>query len=92
MVVNLSISHELAVGVFNDSVEEALNYKTITKAIIAHVEDNRFLLLGKTGERPPRYLHEVIKGAQSGGNCGQAARASLRRLCFHHRGIRCRRF
>ena len=47
VVVNLSISHELAAGVFNDSVEAALNYKTITKAIIAHVEDNRFLLLEK---------------------------------------------
>ena len=47
VVVNLSISHELAAGVFSDSVDDALNYKTITKAIIQHVEDNRFLLLEK---------------------------------------------
>ncbi|MGL5400679.1 MAG: FolB domain-containing protein, partial [Plesiomonas shigelloides] len=29
----------------SDNVADALNYRTITKAIIAHVENNRFLLL-----------------------------------------------
>ena len=34
-------------GCLDDVVEDALNYKTITKAIIKHVESGRFLLLEK---------------------------------------------
>ena len=30
-----------------DSVEDALNYKTITKRVIRHIEDGQFLLLEK---------------------------------------------
>ncbi len=47
IVVNAEISYTLAEGVFDDRVEEALNYKTITKAVIDHVENGQFLLLEK---------------------------------------------
>jgi len=47
IVINAEIAYELADGVFDDHVEDALNYKTITKAIIEHVEGGKFLLLEK---------------------------------------------
>ena len=47
IVINAEIAYTLADGVFEDRVEEALNYKTITKAIIEHVEEGQFLLLEK---------------------------------------------
>lgn len=31
----------------SENIDDALNYRTITKAIIRHVEDNRFALLEK---------------------------------------------
>ena len=47
IVVNAEIAYALADGVFEDRVEKALNYKTITKAIIELVEGGQFLLLEK---------------------------------------------
>ena len=47
IVVNADIAYELPDGVFEDRVEEALDYKTITKAIIELVEGGQFLLLEK---------------------------------------------
>ncbi|NKI34192.1 dihydroneopterin triphosphate 2'-epimerase [Wenzhouxiangella sp. XN79A] len=47
IVINAEIAYTLADGVFEDRVEDALNYKTITKAIIEHVEEGQFLLLEK---------------------------------------------
>lgn len=47
IVINAEIAYTLADGVFDDRVEDALNYKTITKAIIERVEDGQFLLLEK---------------------------------------------
>ncbi len=47
IVINASISYALADGVFDDQVDDALNYKTITKAIIELVEHGQFLLLEK---------------------------------------------
>jgi D-erythro-7,8-dihydroneopterin triphosphate epimerase len=47
IVINAEIAYSLADGVFEDRVDEALNYKTITKAIIELVEDGQFLLLEK---------------------------------------------
>lgn len=47
VVINIEIGYELSPGVYRDDVSEALNYKTITKAVIRHVEDGRFLLLEK---------------------------------------------
>jgi len=47
IVINAQITYALADGVFDDQVDDALNYKTITKAIIELVEDGQFLLLEK---------------------------------------------
>ena len=47
VVINVEIRYALAGDVLNDRVEDALNYKTVTKNIIGHVETGRFLLLEK---------------------------------------------
>lgn len=45
VVINIEIRHRIDAAAFADEVDAALNYKTITKAVIAHVENGRFLLL-----------------------------------------------
>lgn len=47
VVVNIQIRYRMAGQVLDDRVEEALNYKTITKKVISIVESGRFLLLEK---------------------------------------------
>jgi D-erythro-7,8-dihydroneopterin triphosphate epimerase len=47
VIVNIEINYAMNDGVFKDQVDQALNYKTITKAVISHVEEGRFLLLEK---------------------------------------------
>lgn len=47
VVVNIQIRYALHAAVLGDSVEDALNYKTITKEVIECVEQGRFLLLEK---------------------------------------------
>lgn len=47
IVINADIAYALEDGVFDDRVDDALNYKTITKAIIELVEGGQFLLLEK---------------------------------------------
>ena len=47
VVINIELSYTLAGPVLRDQVEAALNYKVITKKVIGHVEDGRFLLLEK---------------------------------------------
>ena len=47
IVINIEIGYSLSAGVLDDKVDEALNYKTITKRVIDHVENGRFLLLEK---------------------------------------------
>jgi len=47
VVINIEINYTLAESVLSDEVADALNYKVITKKVIAHVEDGRFLLLEK---------------------------------------------
>nr|WP_268820217.1 dihydroneopterin triphosphate 2'-epimerase [Paraglaciecola sp. G1-23] len=47
IVINAEIHYPLNNGCITDKVSDALNYKTITKAIIKHVESGRFLLLEK---------------------------------------------
>lgn len=53
VVLNLHISHQLHPAVREDQVDHALNYKTITKEVIALVDGNRFLLLEKL-------VHDVV--------------------------------
>lgn len=47
VVINIEINYTIAESVLRDQVEGALNYKVITKRVIEHVEDGRFLLLEK---------------------------------------------
>ena len=47
VVVNIRIDYDALTAAQSDAVDQALDYKRITKAVIALVEDNRFLLLEK---------------------------------------------
>ena len=47
IIINLDIRYRLTDAVLEDDVAAALNYKTIVKAVIKHVEGGRFLLLEK---------------------------------------------
>lgn len=47
VVINITIRYDAARAAKKDAVGEALNYKTITKQVIAQVEDQHFLLLEK---------------------------------------------
>jgi D-erythro-7,8-dihydroneopterin triphosphate epimerase len=47
VVVNIQIHYQINDEVLQDKVEGALNYKTVTKKVITHVEQGRFLLLEK---------------------------------------------
>ena len=47
VVINIDIRYRLSNAALDDRVEGALNYKTITKQVISHVENGRFLLLEK---------------------------------------------
>lgn len=47
VVINIEIHYPAQQAINEDNVEEALNYKKITKAVIKHVEAGRFLLLEK---------------------------------------------
>lgn len=45
VTINATILYSAADAVVINEIEYALNYRTITKAIISHVESNRFALL-----------------------------------------------
>ena len=45
VVINIQIHYHAQKAVTFNVIEEALNYRTITKKVITHVEQNRFLLL-----------------------------------------------
>lgn len=47
VVVNIEIKYRINQAALNDQIDYALNYKTITKQVIQHVEQGRFLLLEK---------------------------------------------
>jgi len=47
VVINIEIQYPASKAFAEDDVDKALNYKTITKEIIKHVEEGRFLLLEK---------------------------------------------
>tara|TARA_R110002072_G_scaffold45422_6_gene126358 strand:+ start:11258 stop:11620 length:363 start_codon:yes stop_codon:yes gene_type:complete len=47
IVINVEIHYPASKLFLEDKVDSALNYKDITKKIIAHVEQGRFLLLEK---------------------------------------------
>lgn len=45
VLINLTILYSAHDAVRDNDIEHALNYRTITKAVIQHVEGNRFALL-----------------------------------------------
>lgn len=47
VVVNVKIDYDATRATDSDNMDDALNYKVITKSIIKLVEDNRFYLLEK---------------------------------------------
>jgi len=47
VVINIEIAYAVSEAALRDRVEHALNYKTVTKRVIALVEDGQFLLLEK---------------------------------------------
>ena len=47
VVINIEISYAAREGILEDRVEDALDYKVVTKAVINLVERGRFLLLEK---------------------------------------------
>ncbi|MFJ2364218.1 dihydroneopterin triphosphate 2'-epimerase [Pseudomonas sp. NPDC087697] len=61
VLINLTILYAAHDAVRDNDIDHALNYRTITKAIIAHVEGNRFALL----ERLTQELLDLIMVNQS---------------------------
>lgn len=47
IIVNITINYSADQATQSDNMDDALNYRTITKAVIALVEKNRFSLLEK---------------------------------------------
>lgn len=45
VLINLTVFYRSTDAVRDNDIDNALNYRTITKAVIAHVESNRFSLL-----------------------------------------------
>ena len=45
VLINLTILYPAVDAVRDNDIDHALNYRTITKAVIRHVEENRFALL-----------------------------------------------
>jgi D-erythro-7,8-dihydroneopterin triphosphate epimerase len=45
VLINLTILYPALDAVRDNDIDNALNYRTITKAVIRHVEENRFALL-----------------------------------------------
>ncbi|SFL89773.1 dihydroneopterin triphosphate 2'-epimerase [Marinobacter zhejiangensis] len=51
--INVCLTYDASDAIRNNEIESALNYRTITKQIIHHVDGNRFALL-------ERMTHEVL--------------------------------
>ncbi|GAB3481555.1 dihydroneopterin triphosphate 2'-epimerase [Azotobacter salinestris] len=45
VLINLTVLYPAVDAVRDNVIDQALNYRTLTKAIIRHVEENRFALL-----------------------------------------------
>ena len=61
VLINLTILYPAVDAVRDNDIDHALNYRTITKAIIAHVEGNRFALL----ERLTQELLDLVMSNES---------------------------
>jgi D-erythro-7,8-dihydroneopterin triphosphate epimerase len=54
VVINIAIDYDALAAARADDVDHALDYKVITKQVIALVQDNRFLLL-------ERLVHDILQ-------------------------------
>ena len=61
VLINLTILYAAQEAVRDNDIDHALNYRTITKAIIAHVQGNRFALL----ERLTQELLDLVMANES---------------------------
>ena len=66
VLINLSILYPATDAVAVNDIEHALNYRTITKAVIQHVENNRFALLERLTQEILDLImaHEAVCHAQ----------------------------
>ncbi len=53
VVINVELTYDASEAIHQNEIAAALNYRTITKQVIAHVDGNRFALL-------ERLTHEVL--------------------------------
>ncbi|SET66819.1 D-erythro-7,8-dihydroneopterin triphosphate epimerase [Nitrosomonas marina] len=58
VVINVMIEVDLNHAIMNDSVEHSYNYKTVTKNIIALVQEHKFKMLEKLSQS---ILDEIMK-------------------------------
>jgi D-erythro-7,8-dihydroneopterin triphosphate epimerase len=86
VLINLTILYAAQEAVRDNDIDHALNYRTITKAVIAHVEENRFALL----ERLTQELLDLVMANDGGAVCRsrsrQAARPAFCRIGIDHPG------
>ena len=61
VLINLTILYPAVDAVRDNDIDHVLNYRTITKAIIAHVEGNRFALL----ERLTQEILDLVMSHES---------------------------
>ena len=61
VLINLTILYAAQEAVRDNDIDHALNYRTITKAIIAHVAGNRFALVG----RLTVVILDLVRGTES---------------------------
>ena len=61
VVINVRLRYDAGMAIRDNDIEAALNYRTITKNIIAHVEGNRFALL----ERMTREVLDLAMAPQA---------------------------
>ena len=66
VLINVSILYPAERAVAINEIEHALNYRTITKAIISHVESNRFALLERLTQEVLDIVmqHEQVRYAE----------------------------
>jgi len=61
VLINLTVLYPAVDAVRDNDIDHALNYRTLTKAIIRHVEENRFALL----ERLTQELLDLVMAHDS---------------------------
>ncbi len=66
ILLNADITYDASSAIRENRIEEALNYRTITKEIIHYVEENRFALLEKLTNDVLLLImeHPQVKAAQ----------------------------